>query len=227
MPDKLYARRKNGIEFPAEIYVSKMIEDRRTIFTAIIRDITDRETMLATLRQANQTLDAVVQSSPVAILGLNSSRRVIVWNRNAERIFGLSATDVVGRPFLPLVEVAGTELGDMVRRLLEGEVLTDLEVRRQQPSKDKTLDLRVSGAPLYDSDQRVRGAVCIVEDVTESKATRRQLDHAQRMEAVGQLTGGLAHDFNNLLAVVIGNLDMLQDLPGQDAAAKGIRSTWP
>ncbi|HEV8388206.1 MAG TPA: response regulator [Dongiaceae bacterium] len=219
VPDKLYAQRKNGVEFPAEVYISKTIEDRRTIFTAIIRDITDRETMMATLRQTNQTLDAVVQSSPVAILGFDSSRRVIVWNRNAERIFGLSATDVVGRPFPPLIEVAGTELGEMVRRLLEGEILTDIEIN-QQPSKDAALDLRVSGAPLYDADQRVRGAVCIVEDVTESRATRRQLEHAQRMEAVGQLTGGLAHDFNNLLAVVIGNLDMLQDLPGQSASAR-------
>src|SRR6185369_10096904 len=131
VPDKLYGRRKSGVEFPSEVYVSKMIEDRRTIFTAIIRDITDRETMLATLRQTNQTLDAVVQSSPVAILGLDSSRRVIVWNRNAERIFGLWATDGIGRPFAPLIEVAGTELGDMVRRLLEGEVLTDLEVHQQ------------------------------------------------------------------------------------------------
>jgi two-component system cell cycle sensor histidine kinase/response regulator CckA len=218
-PDKLYGQRKNGMEFPAEIYVSKMIEDRRTIFTAIIRDITDRENMLATLRQTNQTLDAVVQSSPVAILGLDSARRVIVWNRNAERIFGLSATDVVGRPFPLLIEVAGTELGDMVRRLLEGEVLTNLEIRHQ-PSEDSALELRVSGGPLYDGDQRVRGAVCIVEDVTESRTTQRQLEHAQRMEAVGQLTGGMAHDFNNLLAVVIGNLDLLQDLPGQSPSAK-------
>ncbi len=160
-----------------------------------------------------------MQSSPVAILGLDSSRRVIVWNRNAERIFGLSATDVVGRPFPPLIDVAGTQLGDMVRRLLEGEVLTDVEIH-QQPSKNAPLELRVSGAPLYDGDRRVRGAVCIVEDVTESKATRRQLEHAQRMEAVGQLTGGLAHDFNNLLAVVIGNLDLLHDQPELQASAK-------
>jgi PAS domain S-box-containing protein len=219
VPDKLSARRMNGTEFPTEIYVSKMVEDRRTIFTAVIRDITDRESMMATLRHANQTLDAVVQSSPVAILGLDSSRRVIVWNRNAERIFGLPATDVVGRPFPPLIEVAGTELGDMIRRLLEGEVLTDVEIHHQQPG-DSTLELRVSGAPLYATDKRVRGAVCIVEDVSESRATRRQLEHAQRIDAVGQLTGGLAHDFNNLLAVVIGNLDMLQDLPGLPAAAK-------
>ncbi|WP_119303139.1 PAS domain S-box protein [Dongia deserti] len=219
VPDKLFARRKNGQEFPAEAYISKMVEDDRTIFTAIIRDITDRETMMATLRQANQTLDAVVQSSPIAILGLDGARRVIVWNRNAERIFGLSATDVVGRPFPPLVEVAGTELGDMVRRLLEGEVLTDVEIRHQ-PSTGTPLELRVFGAPLYDGEQHVRGAVCIVEDVTESKATRRQLEHAHRMEAVGQLTGGLAHDFNNLLAVVIGNLDLLQDQPELQATAR-------
>ena len=219
VPDKFCGRRKNGVEFPAEVYVSKMVEDRRTIFTTVIRDITERENMMATLRHTNQTLDAVVQSSPVAILGLDSLRRVIVWNRNAERIFGLSATDVVGRPFPPLVEVAGTQLGDMVRRLLEGEVLTDVEIH-QQPSKNAPLELRVSGAPLYDGDQRVRGAVCIVEDVTESKATRRQLEHAQRMEAVGQLTGGLAHDFNNLLAVVIGNLDLLHDQPELQASSK-------
>jgi two-component system cell cycle sensor histidine kinase/response regulator CckA len=219
LPEKFCGRRKNGMEFPAEAYVSKMVEERRTIFTAIIRDITERESMMATLRNSNQTLDAVVQSSPVAILGLDASRRVIVWNRNAERIFGLSATDVVGRPFPPLVEVTRTQLGDMMRRLLEGEMLTDVEIHHQPPNH-ATLELRVSGAPLYDADGRVRGAVCIVEDVTESKATRRQLEHAQRMEAVGQLTGGLAHDFNNLLAVVIGNLDLLHDQPELQGASK-------
>ena len=126
---------------------------------------------------------------------------------------------MIGRPLPPLIEVAGTQLGDVVRRLLEGEALTDVEIH-QQPSKRAMLELRVSGAPLYDSYQRVRGAVCIVEDVTESRATRRQLEHAQRMEAVGQLTGGLAHDFNNLLAVVIGNLDLLHDQPELQAASK-------
>src|SRR5688500_16046946 len=154
-----------------------MVEERRTIFTAVMRDITERENMIATLRHTNQTLDAGVQASPVVILGLDSARRVLVWSRNAERIFGLSATDVVGRPFPPLVEVAGTQRGDMVRRLLEGEMLTDVELH-QQPSKDAALELRVSGAPLYDGDQHVRGAVCIVEDVTARKAPRRQRERA-------------------------------------------------
>ncbi len=218
-PDRLFARRKNGAEFPAEIYVSKLIEHDRTIFTAIVRDITDRENMVAMLRQTNQTLDAVVQSSPFAILAIDSSRRVIAWNRNAERIFGLSATDVIGRPFAPLVETIGVEIGGMIRRLLNGEVLRDLEIQ-QQSAGDAMLDLRVSGAALHETDHRIGGAVCVVEDVTDSKATRRQLEHAQRMEAVGQLTGGLAHDFNNLLAVVIGNLDLLRDHLAEVPAAR-------
>jgi PAS domain S-box-containing protein len=215
--DKLYARRKDGTEFPAEAYVSKMIEDRRTIFTAIIRDVAARESMMVALRQTNQTLEAVVQASPVAILGLDAARRAIVWNRNAERIFGLLSIDVIGHVCPPLV--AGTELGNVVRRLFEGEVLTEIEIR-QRSTRDAALELRVSGAPLYDGDRRVRGAVCILEDVTDSRATRRQLLHAQRMEAVGQLTGGLAHDFNNLLAVVIGNLDLLRDQPELQAASR-------
>ena len=217
--DRLYARRKDGSEFPAEIYVSKLIEHDRTMFTAIVRDITDRETMVATLRQANQTLDAVVQSSPFAILAIDSARRVIAWNRNTERVFGLPAKDVIGRPFASVEPSIGGEIGQMIRRLLNGEMLRDLEIQ-QHTGDGMVLDLRVSGAPLHEGDRRVEGAVCLIEDVTDSKATRRQLEHAQRMEAVGQLTGGLAHDFNNLLAVVIGNLDIVHDYVAEIPGAK-------
>src|SRR5262245_34758818 len=130
MPDRLFARRKTGAEFPAEIYVSKLIEQSRTIFTAIIRDVTDRESMMTALRRTNQTLDAVVQSSPLAILAIDSGRRVIVWNRNAERIFGLPAGNVIGRPFSEIENAIGAEIAALVRRLRGGEVLHDLEVQK-------------------------------------------------------------------------------------------------
>ncbi len=216
LPSALRFQRNDQSVFPAEAYVSKLVEEGRTSFTLIIRDITDRERMIASLQQTNQTLDAVVQSSPVAILGIDSSRRVIVWNRNAEGIFGIPASRIVGRPYETLLPAA--DLNHMFQRLLAGQVLRDAEVA--YATQAETLDLRLSGAPLHEADGRVRGAVCIIEDTTEANAVQRQLEHAQRMESVGQMTGGLAHDFNNLLAVVIGNLDLLQTQMRQVPAAQ-------
>jgi len=211
-------RRSDRSVFPAEAYVSKLLEEGRTSFTLVIRNIADRERMIASLQHTNQTLDAVVQSSPVAILGIDSSRRVIVWNRNAEAIFGIPASRVVGQPYESLLPPAAVDLNQMFRQLLAGQTLRDAEVAYTAGSEP--LDLRLSGAPLYEADGRVRGAVCIIEDTTEAKAVRRQLEHAQRMETVGQMTGGMAHDFNNLLAVVIGNLDLLQPQMRQVPAAQ-------
>lgn len=71
------------------------------------------------------------------------------------------------------------------------------------------------GAPRLGSDGTFLGYVGTLVDVTEQQALAAQLQQAQKMEAIGQLTGGVAHDFNNLLAIILGNLDLLEeDLPG-------------
>ncbi len=75
------------------------------------------------------------------------------------------------------------------------------------------------------NDGKPQYLVSVVEDVTERKAIEEQLQQAQKMEVVGQLTGGMAHDFNNLLMVIIGNLDLLQDdVVGNPAAARKVET---
>jgi len=72
----------------------------------------------------------------------------------------------------------------------------------------------------HDTRAAAAGVVAICQDVTDRRMAERQLAQAQKMEGVGQLTGGVAHDFNNLLTVIIGNLDMLAEWPGADARAR-------
>lgn len=78
-----------------------------------------------------------------------------------------------------------------------------------------------TGAPMNDTDGQVIRWVGSNIDITERRSAEEQLRESQKMEAIGQLTGGLAHDFNNLLGVVVGNLDMLADeLPPDDERAR-------
>ena len=74
------------------------------------------------------------------------------------------------------------------------------------------------------NDGKPQYLIGVVEDVTERKAIEDQLRQAQKMEAVGQLTGGLAHDFNNLLTIIIGNLDLQDDVVGNPAAVQKVET---
>ena len=74
--------------------------------------------------------------------------------------------------------------------------------------------LRVEGRAVRDADGAVRRVAGTMQDVTERRLIERQLAQAQKMEAIGNLTGGMAHDFNNVLGVIIGNLDLLRRLIG-------------
>lgn len=174
-------------------------------------------------RQTSEAFQAVIDETPIAIVGLDPERRVVIWNRAAERIFGYAAGEVSGRPY-PLVPPGGeSEFGEIFTRSVAGGRLRDCAIRQRR--KDGALvDIVLSGAPLYGAEGGLRSIVFVLEDVTERKLVERQLQQAQKMEAVGQLTGGLAHDFNNLLGVTIGNLDLLvadlRDIPKQQAMAE-------
>ena len=153
------------------------------------------------LRAADDgALEAVFEASPLAIYATDAEGRVTRWNAAAERLFGWSRLEALGQrlPFVP--PATGCDGG------LEGLELSCV-------AKDgRTLEVKVWRAPL------ASGCIAIAADVTEQRAIERQLQQAQRMEAVGRLAGGVAHDFNNLLTVITGYGYMLLEEP-QDAAA--------
>ncbi|MFL5606645.1 MAG: PAS domain S-box protein [Gemmatimonadaceae bacterium] len=165
------------------------------------QDVTERVEAERALRRAHATVAALLDAAPLAILAVDIEDRVTMWNPGAERLFGWRADEVVGQP-LPIVS-DDYRLDFLQRRdeVLRGRRVSGVETRRRR--KDGSLvSVLLSTAPLQDGAGTTHGLVALLVDVTERKELEEQLRQSQRLEAVGQLAGGVAHDFNNLLTVI-------------------------
>jgi PAS domain S-box-containing protein len=162
------------------------------------------------LRKTNTQLAALIDASPSAIVCIDAGSRVILWNAAAETLFGYSAAEVLGHPYPLVLPAEQEEFKDRLRRLSSGEVLRNVASHRRH--RDGTaIDTSSSASAFSDAAGNLLGIMFAIEDTRERNAVQDQLRQAQKMEAIGQLTGGLAHDFNNLLGVILGNLDLLAE----------------
>ncbi len=160
------------------------------------------------LRAARQTLRSLIDASPIAILTLGLDKRVSMWNRAGEQMFGWTADELIGQPY-PLVASEDLAAFDrLFARVIAGEGFTGIDATRLR--KDgSTIEVRMHTAPLRDADGRVIGALALLEDLSETRKLEQRVRQSQKMEAIGQLAGGVAHDFNNLLSVILGMSELL------------------
>ncbi|MBL8796413.1 MAG: PAS domain S-box protein [Planctomycetia bacterium] len=205
---EMTAQRHDGSEFPVELALTRVPTSGAPIFTVLVRDIGERKQAEAALRESNQTLQALFIASPLAVITMDFDSRVWGWNPAAERIFGWNAEEVLGKIPDYTPPEKQQERQALFSAIANGETITGVETMRRR--KDGSLiDIVYSGAPLYDAQGAVTGILAVVADITERKRLEEQLRHAQKMEAIGQLAGGVAHDFNNLLTAILGNASLL------------------
>jgi PAS domain S-box-containing protein len=214
-PEETVTTRHNGTRLLRTLKMPVPDEQGRPKFLlGLSEDITDRKRLENAERVATGTLSAVIDASPIAIVCVASDRTVLVWSRAAEEMFGYTKEEVIGRPYMLVPSEGQDEFDRLFERALAGETLRGIHVQRRR--KDGSLmDISFDGAAMHDASG-VRGVAYALTDITKRKFEEMQLRHAQKMEAIGNLTGGMAHDFNNLLSVVIGNLDLLRERPGLD-----------
>lgn len=174
-----------------------------------VRDRQLRETS-ADLAHSNAWLLAAIDSSPIAMIGLDPDGQVLSWNAASATTFGYSAGEALGR-FPPNVppELEG-RARELIGRVCSGETIRNIAaVARKKDGSP--LEILISAAPIRAADGRVNGVVVMQVDISEQRRVEGRLRQVVKMEALGQLTGGLAHDFNNLLGIIVGNLDLLRD----------------
>ncbi|MBR0826085.1 PAS domain S-box protein [Bradyrhizobium manausense] len=153
------------------------------------------------LRESVARLSAVVETAVDGVMLFDADDRILLFNPACERLFGYRADEVLNQNvklLLPADQGAAHE--NYFRDGGEG-----LGVRKD--GSTFPVDLSVGGA-LQDGEPIFVG---IVHDLTARKLTEQQLQQAQKMEAVGQLSGGIAHDFNNLLTVIVSNAEHLSE----------------
>jgi PAS domain S-box-containing protein len=173
-----------------------------------------------------------------AIYMLDPAGRIASWNAGAQALTGFAGGDVLGRD-CRIFSPDGVPPDDSAHAALRLGVRDGAFVREGWRRRlDGSLFFAGESInPMYGDDGELLGFACVMQDRTRERALAEQLHQAQRLEAIGRLTGGVAHDFNNLLGVVIGNIDLCLALGGTvddvreqlgdalDAALRGAKLT--
>lgn len=164
----------------------------------------------AALRQSEERMRIILDAIPALIAHIDAGQRYRFANRSYATWFGLTKEEIVGRS---VIDVFGPELYAQIRHHLDeaeqGERVTYEYSRTNE--EGRIMHARSVVVPDVSLEGGFQGFFVLSIDITEQKASQAALVQAQKMEAVGQLTGGLAHDFNNLLSIIIGNLAALKD----------------
>jgi PAS domain S-box-containing protein len=210
-----YADRERLIRIRAEAMVEQRTGELSATIETLDREAAERERAEAAVLHNARLLAKTLDATPLAIVHLNAKRDVLVWNPGAEAIFGYSTVQLIGRPLPTLSDTERADLDAIFTQLMRGEEVRNKEVERHH--KDgHPIRVSLSAEPIFEG-LTFQGAVMVLEDLTQRHMLEAQLRQAQKMEALGQLTGGMAHDFNNLLLVILGNLSLLADgLPPDD-----------
>ena len=179
----------------------------------------EREKSAAALRQSEERFRAITEALPVPLMITRRSDGAVLYaNPEVGPLLGVPADEIVGR-LMAEFRLAPCRPEDWVAMLNGRDYVRDSELEMRKADGTRLSTIHSLQAITYQGQPAILRAF---HDITDRKEMEDQLRQSQKMEAVGQLTGGVAHDFNNLLAVIQGNIELLDERVGNDAEARDL-----
>ncbi|HEY6618177.1 MAG TPA: PAS domain S-box protein [Steroidobacteraceae bacterium] len=220
--------RKDGSRFWASVVIDAIRDEKGVLqgFAKVTRDITERRIALNAIMESERQFRLLVAGvTDYAIFMLDPNGIIISWNAGAQHIKGYTAEEIIGQHFSKLYTEGDRAAGVPARALFTATQEGRFEAEGWRVRKDGAMFwANVVIDPIRDEQGRLIGFAKVTRDITERRDTQLALQeaqnqraHAQKMDALGQLTGGVAHDFNNLLMIISGHIHTLKRAVAADA----------
>jgi len=211
--------RKNGSRINVSLVVSPLKDEEGNVVGAskIARDIGDR----LKADELRFRLAAIVESSDDAIISKDLNGIITSWNRGAERIFGWSAEEIVGRSVLTLIpQSLQHEETEILRKLRAGDRIEHYETERIH--KDgHLLNVSLTISPVKNAQGQVVGASKVARDITERRLLQEALIESEKLAAAGRMAASIAHEINNPLEAMTNLAFLLYEDKSLSGEAKG------